>query len=93
MRKVSMGKNLYLCLSLYLMFFEFREPQIPSTRIPLLAAIAGSMVTRTTSRIAFRKAGRGLVTEDMLSDIGGAFSECFGAEAFWGEAGHPKARN
>jgi len=71
----------------------YGEPQFPSTRIPLLASIAGSMVTRTSSRIAFRKAGRGVVTQDMLPEIGGAFSECFGDKAFWGEAGHPKARN
>jgi len=71
----------------------YGEPQFPSTRIPLLAATAGSMVTRTASRIAFRRSGRGVVTQDMLPDIGGAFSECFGDTAFWGEAGQPKARN
>jgi hypothetical protein len=49
-------------------------------------------VTRTTSRIAFKKAGRGLVTEDMLSDISLAFLECFGDEAFWGDSVHPKDR-
>jgi ATP-dependent NAD(P)H-hydrate dehydratase len=36
------------------------------------------MVTRTTSRLAFKKAGRSLVTQDMLSDIGYAFAETFG---------------
>lgn len=71
----------------------FSEPQFPSTRIPLLAATAGSMVTRTASRIAFGKAGRGLVTADMLPEIGGAFSECFGDKAFWGDAGQPKVRH
>lgn len=62
-----------------------RKPQFPSTRIPLLASVAGSMVTRTTSRIAFKRAGRGLVTADMIPDIGGAFAECFGESSFWGE--------
>jgi len=48
--------------------------------IPLLAAVGGSMVTRTASRRAFARYGRGLVTEDILPDIGGAFAEVFGEE-------------
>lgn len=36
------------------------------------------MVTRTASRLAFKKAGRSLVTQDMLSEIGYAFAETFG---------------
>jgi ATP-dependent NAD(P)H-hydrate dehydratase len=43
------------------------------------------MVTRTASRIAFGKEGRGVVTADMLPHIGDAFSEVFGKQAFEGE--------
>jgi ATP-dependent NAD(P)H-hydrate dehydratase len=39
------------------------------------------MVTRTASRLAFAKEGRGVVTEDMLSEIGRAFAEVFGEQA------------
>jgi ATP-dependent NAD(P)H-hydrate dehydratase len=45
--------------------------------IPLLASIGASMVTRTASRRAFERYGRGLVTQDILPDIGGAFAEVF----------------
>lgn len=48
--------------------------------MPLLAAVGGSMVTRTTSRIAFSKQGRGVVTEDMIGEIGRGFAEVFGEE-------------
>lgn len=42
-------------------------------------------MTRTTSKLAFQKKGRGLVTEDMLGEIGGAFAEEFGeGEKGWG---------
>lgn len=46
--------------------------------IPLLAAYGASTITRTTSRIAFGKLGRGVVTADMLGDIGAAYVETFG---------------
>lgn len=39
------------------------------------------MVTRTASRRAYLKEGRGVVTQDMLPEIGKAFSEVFGEEA------------
>lgn len=55
-----------------------RDKSVPVSRLPLLAAVGGSMVTRTTSRLAFQKAGRSLVTQEMLSDIGYAFAETFG---------------
>ncbi|KAK7677588.1 hypothetical protein QCA50_019399 [Cerrena zonata] len=58
----------------------FGNKDIPTSKIPLLAATAGSMVTRTASRRAFAKQGRGLVTEDMIPEIGGAFAELFGGE-------------
>jgi len=55
----------------------FGDRSIPTSRIPLLAAIAGSMVTRTTSHLAFQKYGRSVVTQDMLSEIGKAFTTTF----------------
>jgi len=55
----------------------FGDRKIPASRIPLLAAIGGSMVRRNTSRIAFGKHGRSVVTEDMISEIGKAFNEVF----------------
>lgn len=38
------------------------------------------MVTRTASRRAYFKEGRGVVTQDMLPEIGKAFAEVFGEE-------------
>ncbi|KAI0954679.1 hypothetical protein AcW1_006490 [Taiwanofungus camphoratus] len=66
----------------------YGDKTLPSSRIPLLAATAGSIVTRTASRRAFAKYGRGVVTQDMLGEIGGAFAEAFGAtgEKGWGSA-------
>lgn len=58
-----------------------REGKIPASRMPLLAAIGGSMVTRTASRRAFYKEGRGVVTEDMIPEIGKSFAEMFGEDA------------
>ncbi len=46
--------------------------------MPLLAAIGGSMVTRTASRLAYAKQGRGVVTEDMIPEVGPSFAEVFG---------------
>jgi ATP-dependent NAD(P)H-hydrate dehydratase len=60
---------------------ERRDKSIPASRFPLLAAVGGSVVTRTTSRRAFSKEGRGVVTQDMLPEIGKAFAEVFGEEA------------
>lgn len=54
------------------------DKSIPVSRMPLLAAIGGSMVTRTASRRAFFKEGRGVVTQDMLPEIGKSFAEVFG---------------
>ncbi|KAI0352411.1 Ribokinase-like protein [Trametes cingulata] len=63
----------------------YGDGSIPPSRIPLLAAVGGSMVTRTTSRRAFSKHGRGVVTQDMIPEIGGAFAEIFGeGEKGWG---------
>ncbi|KAI9451662.1 hypothetical protein BJY52DRAFT_1296469 [Lactarius psammicola] len=57
----------------------FGDNAIPASRMPILAAIGASMVTRTTSRRAFEKEGRSVVTQDMLKEIGGAFAEIFGS--------------
>lgn len=51
--------------------------EIPASRIPLLAAVGASMVTRTTSRLAYQANGRSLITADMLSVIGKAFEDVF----------------
>ncbi|KAI0794422.1 Ribokinase-like protein [Fomes fomentarius] len=67
----------------------FGDGSIPASRIPLLAAVGGSMVTRTASRRAFAKQGRGFVTQDMIPEIGGAFAMIFGDdEKGWGAPVH-----
>lgn len=48
--------------------------------MPFLAAVGGSIVTRTTSRIAFEKKARSLITEDLIPEIGKAFEKAFGEE-------------
>jgi ATP-dependent NAD(P)H-hydrate dehydratase len=58
----------------------FGNKEVPTSRIPLLAAAAGSMVTRTASRIAFKREGRSVVTQDILGDVGSAFAEVFGED-------------
>jgi ATP-dependent NAD(P)H-hydrate dehydratase len=55
----------------------FGDSTIPVSRMPILAAVAGSMLTREVSRRAFAKEGRAVVTQDMLKEIGGAFTEVF----------------
>ncbi|KIY71897.1 YjeF domain-containing protein [Cylindrobasidium torrendii FP15055 ss-10] len=62
----------------------FGDGKVSSSRVPLLAAVGGSIVTRTTSRRAFYKEGRGVVTHDMLGELGKSFTEVFG-EAEQGE--------
>ncbi|KAJ7623143.1 Ribokinase-like protein [Roridomyces roridus] len=59
----------------------FGDKSIPASRFPMLAAVGASVVTRTASRRAFEKEGRGVVTQDMLPEIGKAFAEVFGGEA------------
>lgn len=46
--------------------------------IPLLAAIGGSHITRMASRLAFAKYGRGVLTSNMLQEIGPAYEALFG---------------
>ncbi|TCD67920.1 hypothetical protein EIP91_011784 [Steccherinum ochraceum] len=62
----------------------FGDKSTSSSRIPLLAATGGCILTRTASRIAFSKQGRSLVTEDMIPEISGAFATVFGSAAQWG---------
>lgn len=68
----------------------FGDKSLPSERIPILASVGGSMVTRTTSKIAFQRQGRSLVTQDMLGDIGQAFREVFGDDEPSTEVQHVK---
>jgi ATP-dependent NAD(P)H-hydrate dehydratase len=55
----------------------FGDNSIPISRMPILAAVAGSMLTREVSRRGFAKEGRAVVTQDMLKEIDGAFREIF----------------
>ena len=56
------------------------DKNIPASRIPILAAVGGSMVTRTSSKRAFQVEGRGLVTQDIIPYIAKAFVENFGED-------------
>jgi ATP-dependent NAD(P)H-hydrate dehydratase len=62
----------------------FGDKTIPVSRMPILASVGASMVTRATSRLAFEKEGRAVMTQDMLKEIGGAFAEVFGSAAHQG---------
>jgi len=63
----------------------FGDRSLPASRMPLLAATGASIVTRTTSRIAFEREGRSVMTQDMLADIGTAFRAVFGDAAQGGK--------
>ncbi|KAH7890867.1 Ribokinase-like protein [Phlebopus sp. FC_14] len=65
----------------------FGDRSIPPSRLPILAAVGGSMVTRTCSKRAFRVEGRGLVTQDMIPYLAKAFSEVFGQDFQGGDKG------
>ncbi|KAK4055948.1 hypothetical protein OIO90_002941 [Microbotryomycetes sp. JL221] len=56
-----------------------KEEQSEFSDVPLtlLAAYAGSTLTRTASRITFGRLKRSMQTSDMLDDIGTAFEEVF----------------
>lgn len=64
-----------------------RDHSLPVSKLPILAAIGGSIVTRTCSRMAFQVEGRGLVTQDMIPHLAKAFSETFGEDVQGGERG------
>ncbi|KAJ3488157.1 hypothetical protein NLI96_g3047 [Meripilus lineatus] len=70
----------------------YGDKSVPSSMIPLLAAIGGCMVTRTASRKAFTKQGRGVVTQGMLPEVGPAFAELFGEEGEKGRGGSAEER-
>ncbi|KAF9785016.1 Ribokinase-like protein [Thelephora terrestris] len=55
----------------------FGDGSISTTHLPHLAAVGGSIVTRTTSRFAFQKNGRALLTQDLVGEIQRAFLEAF----------------
>jgi len=55
----------------------FGDKSISITHLPHLAAVGGSMVTRVTSRFAFQKNGRAMLTQDMIGEIQRAFLEVF----------------
>jgi len=55
----------------------FGDKKLPASKIPLLASIGGSILTRTVSRIAFAEKGRSVITEDMIPKLGQAFVEVF----------------
>lgn len=57
-----------------------RDHSLPVSRLPVLAAIGGSIVTRTCSRMAFQIEGRGLVTQDIIPHLAKAFTEAFGED-------------
>lgn len=53
-------------------------PQIPTERLPLLAAYGAATVTRTTSNLGFRRLGRSMLANDLMDDIGQAYEKVFG---------------
>ncbi|KAI5995558.1 Ribokinase-like protein [Pisolithus albus] len=65
----------------------FGDKSISASRLPILAAVGGSMVTRTSSKRAFHVEGRGLVTQDMIPYLVKAFAENFGEDLQAGERG------
>ncbi|KAB5591629.1 ATP-dependent (S)-NAD(P)H-hydrate dehydratase [Ceratobasidium theobromae] len=54
--------------------------RIPEGRVPLLAAAGASILTRAVSRLAFEKLGRGVITGDMIGEIGTAYAAKFGEQ-------------
>lgn len=58
----------------------YGDGSIPSEHIPVLAATAGLMLTRSMLRVAFARKERMATTEDMTEEIGQAFREVFGGE-------------
>ncbi|CAE6452088.1 unnamed protein product [Rhizoctonia solani] len=54
--------------------------KIPEHRVPLLAAAGASILTRAASHKAFEKLGRGVITGDMIGEIGPAYAAKFGEQ-------------
>lgn len=83
MRTEHLGRGFVLFsveVALTMVGMASQPGKIPISRVPFLAAIGASMVTRTASRQAFFKAGRSVVTEDMIPEIGKAFATVFGED-------------
>lgn len=53
------------------------DKSIPADQIPLLAAYAGSTLTRHASKKTFSKLKRAMQTSDMLGEIGKSYEEVF----------------
>jgi len=51
--------------------------QLASSRLPLLSSVGAAILTRTISRRAFEKHGRATMTQDMIPEIQGAFTDVF----------------
>lgn len=66
---------------------EHSDHSVVPSRIPILAAAGGCMVTRTASRFGFKKQGRALVTQDLIPELGNAFADIFGDDAQFGDRG------
>jgi len=69
---------------------DAQDSRVDARDIPLLAAYGASTITRITSRIAFGKLGRGVVTGDMIPEIGVAYEEAFGSGGAKGWKGEGK---
>ncbi|CAE7209223.1 unnamed protein product [Rhizoctonia solani] len=59
---------------------DARGEKIPEHRVPLLAAAGASILTRAASHLAFEKLGRGVITGDMIGEIGPAYAAKFGEQ-------------
>ncbi|KAI5474521.1 protease IV [Pseudohyphozyma bogoriensis] len=58
---------------------EGNDTDLTPSQIPLLAAYAGSTVTRHASKLTFARMQRAMQTSDMLNDVGPSFQQTFGA--------------
>jgi ATP-dependent NAD(P)H-hydrate dehydratase len=54
--------------------------QISKKEIPIHAAVGGATLTRTAAHFAFKRLGRGLLTSDIVGEIGHAYEVHFGEE-------------
>ncbi|WFD18097.1 ATP-dependent NAD(P)H-hydrate dehydratase [Malassezia caprae] len=53
--------------------------EIPANRLPQVAALGASMVTRTASKLAFARFRRSMLANDMMSEVGPAYEHLFGS--------------
>jgi len=54
------------------------ENPIQVERMPILAALGGATVTRTCSKLAFKKVGRAMQTSDVIKEVGPSYEYHFG---------------